>query len=229
MDAEEGGLWRSWVERRDPAARDSLVHRHTPWARGVARDVYVRVRNTVLEWADFVQNATVGLLEAMHRYDPSVGVEFRHYARHRVRGAVFNGLRREKRPAELSRKETLSERSDSLSEGGDDPLDEFVSFTVGLGIGHFLEAASEAEPFVGGEDPYARVEANELQAQVLRAVENLPDPQGLVLSLHYYQHVPFATVAGFLGVTKGRISQIHRQGLALLRARLRDLTKIASY
>ena len=36
-------------------------------------------------------------------------------------------------------------------------------------------------------------------------------------SYHYYQNLGFTEIAGLLGVGRSRVSQIHRQALALLR------------
>jgi RNA polymerase sigma factor for flagellar operon FliA len=47
--------------------------------------------------------------------------------------------------------------------------------------------------------------------------------------LHYLQHVPFVEIAKMLGVTKGRISQLHKSAMARLRTSpvLEDLRKSA--
>ena len=43
---------------------------------------------------DLIQEGTVGLMEAVERYDPSLGVAFSLYALHRVRGRMLNFLRK---------------------------------------------------------------------------------------------------------------------------------------
>lgn len=40
--------------------------------------------------------------------------------------------------------------------------------------------------------------------------------------VHYFQYVPFKDIALQMGVTKGRVSQMHREALMRLRAGLRD-------
>lgn len=222
MDSRELDLWSRWTGGRDRGARDALTQRHVAWARLVARDVYLKVRLRGTEWGDYVQNATIGLLEAIDRYDPDRGIEFRTYARHRVRGAVFNGLRHLVSTAQDYRSATV-ERSASLSGGGtSDQLEAFVSWTVGLGIGHLLEAASLVDEQIDqGRGPYATAVSDQLSDALRRALEQLPEREQMVLTLHYFQHVPFVDIASQLQVTKGRISQIHRQAIETLRAQMK--------
>jgi len=93
MTADERALWTSIRSDSKCDAHQQLFFQYVPWARTVARDVYRRLRIPQMEWGDYAHNATVGLLEAMSRFDATRGVDFMAYARPRVRGAVFNGLR----------------------------------------------------------------------------------------------------------------------------------------
>jgi RNA polymerase sigma factor for flagellar operon FliA len=188
----------------------------------VARDVYMRVHSLGDAWHDCVQNALIGLLEAMDRFDPDRGIKFETYARYRVRGAVFNGLRTlreslaqgshayDQTAAVLDRIESLEDNASS------DPLEAFVATTVGLGLGFLLETKS----FPGREGPtdaYAELEKEELSTAVIEGIERLSEREQAILTLHYFHHVPFVDIASQLGVTKGRVSQLHKRALERLR------------
>lgn len=222
LDTKEPQLWTRWVIDHDKAARDALILLHAPWARLVARDVYLRIRPRGIEWGEFAQNATIGLIEATDRYDPTRGVEFRTFARHRVRGAVFNGLRQYWDQPRSATRVSDGDRSESLNDGNDDPLESFVSWTVGLGIGHLLDVASQIDTMVQPPGPYAALERDQIQKLLRQTVDLLPERERLVLTLHYFQHVQFIEIAGLLGVTKGRVSQLHRQGVERLRESLHE-------
>ncbi|WP_158543421.1 sigma-70 family RNA polymerase sigma factor [Dyella solisilvae] len=227
MDATEDSLWGRWQSDRDASTRDALVARYSPWARQVARGVYMRVYRLREAWEDCTQNALIGLMEAIDRYQPGRGVSFEAYARHRVRGAVFNGLRvmrddlvAGRRPSEHAA--TLRERVQSLGEDEpEDPLDAFASMTVGLGLGFLLEASS----FPGATptaDAYASAERAQLTDAVTLCVERLTAREQSVIVMHYFHHVPFVQIAEDLKLTKGRVSQLHKQALGRLRALLGD-------
>ncbi|MGN6313895.1 MAG: sigma-70 family RNA polymerase sigma factor [Rhodanobacteraceae bacterium] len=221
-------MWSRWVGERDKAARDALILLHAPWARLVARDIYLRVKPRDIEWGEFAQNATLGLIEATDRYDPARGVEFRVFARHRVRGAVFNGLRQlwehSRPPVRISD----VDRAESLNEEGD-PLDSFASWAVGLGIGHLLDVAALSEPAPHPSSPYAELERDQMCVLLRRAIELLPERERTILTWHYFQHVPFIEIANHLEVTKGRVSQLHKQAIERLRVCLREFAESYSY
>lgn len=206
------------------AARDALIVKYSPWARMVARDVFMRVYSMRDAWHDCVQNALIGLLEAMDRFDPHRGVIFQTYARYRIRGAVFNGLRTLRESMAQSaylydQAVAMRERLESLDHcdnADQDPLDAFVATTVGLGLGFLLETQSFPER-EGPADAYAELEKRELSASVIEGMQLLDEREQTILSLHYYHHVSFMDIASQLGVTKGRISQLHKRALERLR------------
>jgi RNA polymerase sigma factor FliA len=215
----ETELWDRWTLQREQAAREALLQMHLSWARLVAKDVYLKVRIRGAEWADYVQNATIGLLEAIDRYQPNRGVDFRTYARYRVRGSVFNGLRHlASIPQEDHAHTALRDRSESLAGGEMDPLEAFVSWTVGLGLGHLLEAASLDDGYDDlGRGPYATTARHQLVEAMQRALDKLSRREKTILTLHYFQHVPFVEIAEQMQLTKGRISQLHRQAIEAMR------------
>jgi len=221
--AAEDGLWLRWRLNADAAARQELFQLHLPWARLVARDVYRRIRLRQLEWADYVHYATIGLLESVDRFDPSRGVAFRTFARHRVRGAVFNGLRgyRDAGVRSDDRARRLDARRDSLlehSDGSEDALEELARVTIGMALGLMLEEQGLEETADGGTcSGYRAVDAAQTMRLLRELLATLPDRDRIVLELHYFQHLPFVEVAQLLGVTKGRVSQVHHRALKRLR------------
>ena len=212
---------RLWDRRGSDAAANALLFaRYVPWSRAVARDVYRRLRNPLLEWGDYAQNASVGLLEAMGRYDPARGIDFIAYAKPRVRGAVFNGVRCFLDKAGDGREDRMRSRLASIEEQPQgDAFEQLVGTVTGLGVAYLLDADAGGA-WSADADASAQVEHRQRQAVLAVALEELPDRERLVLTLHYYQHVPFVQVAQMLGLTKGRISQLHRAGLERMAKRL---------
>lgn len=214
---DESDLWqRSGVGDRD--AQEALLLRHLEWARGVARAVFMRVRGRTDDWQDYVQNATIGLLEAIRAFDPGRCTEFRHYARARVRGSVFNGLRALR--AFGSGIAFADGLEDLLDDGSDDPVDQLVAAISGLAMGHALAIQAEWAMQPVRESPYESALRGQLGERLSRHLARLGESERKIIVLHYVQHVPFVRIAEMLGVTKGRVSQLHRQGMGRLRERM---------
>ena len=217
---DERETWERYRPGNDSNAHQELFFRYLPWARAVAREVYRRVRIPLVEWADYANNATVGLLEAMTRFDPSRGIDFMGYAKARVRGAVFNGLRVYLQ--ESSRRDTsarMQDRVDSFEGGGDDDvLGQMISTVAGLGLGFLLDSASAIDAMNSDVDPSINAERHQMDRLLEESLRALPERELLVMTLHYRQHVPFVDIANLLGVTKGRVSQIHKAAVDRMRA-----------
>lgn len=87
---EEEELWKQYKEKYLLEARQSLIEHYQPLVFREAMKYGLQEAVTL----DLIQEGTVGLMEAVERYDPSLGVAFSLYALHRVRGRMLNFLRK---------------------------------------------------------------------------------------------------------------------------------------
>jgi RNA polymerase sigma factor for flagellar operon FliA len=60
-----------------------------------------------------------------------------------------------------------------------------------------------------------------MQRDLLAALDALDEPSRTILHQHYLHAVEFAQLAKLLGLSRGRVSQLHRTALMALRQRLR--------
>lgn len=223
---EEKELWLRFKSSQDAEARDRLVRHYSPWATSIARSIHRRVWAYPVDSDDFVQNATIGLLEAMSRFDPERGIVFEAYAKARVRGAVFNGLRAivgdRLQPQDSRRAQARLELIREAGEEGD-ALARLLDAVVGLGIGYLIDDSVRLAGMAKPEDAYAYATRNETSRKVLSAMARLPDRYRKIVEDHYFHEVAFIEIASRLGVTKGRVSQIHKAAMAHMREYLAGL------
>lgn len=231
----ERALWEEFARCRDVDSRNSLIEHYLPLARSVAAGLFARRGGLVVDFMDYVQLATVGLIESIDRYDPGRGVPFEAYAGQRVRGAVLNALEALSETYEQNalRKRLRADRLESLRRGpGEaraDLFGELAEVAVGFALGYMLEGSGLMAPRQeeGGyqHEFYRGVQHRQVAEALARLVAALPDQERRVIRYHYYQGLPFLEIAGLFGLTKGRISQIHRQALLLLKeARAGDVS-----
>jgi RNA polymerase sigma factor for flagellar operon FliA len=227
---EEAGLWAELACGRGADARTRLIEMHLPFARIMAAKLYAGRYHDEIEFAEYMQFATVGLIECVDRYDLSHGATFRTYAARRIEGAILNGLESASERHEQAafrrrlRKDRLDSLRDEAAASGTAALFESLArVAVGLALGYILEDSgmfSDGDR-PGADDTYRSLELKQLGSRVRALVDELPERERKVIRYHYLQAVPFEAIAAMLGVTKGRVSQLHRRAMD----RLRDETR----
>lgn len=223
-DSQEDELWWRYRRSDDSAARVRLFEAYSPWAATIASGMFRQYKNRIVEREDYIQNAKVGLLEAMSRYDPDQGVPFRVYAQSRVRGAVLNGLRILRQPQVSPSVEfDIGEVIDYLPESSeDDPVGGVADLLSNACVGFLLQSACRTA--VDREDGFAYAKNRQIETRIMAAVGMLPDRLRTLILDHYFRHIPFHEIADRCGLTKGRISQMHHDALKKVRFLLRDFS-----
>ena len=222
-------LWDEWRAAQSGPSRDALVAHYTELVRILAAKTYKQRFCEELEYADYVQFGMIGLLEAIDRYEVSLGYKFETFATHRIQGAILSGVETlsEKQQQIAMRHRLRSERVKSLAKAGNGAvtgsaspaLQKLADVAVGLAIGFMLEGSGlylEGEP-ASGNTPYEQVELAHLKRRMAHLVDRLSPQERKVIRSHYFQQVRFDQIAESMGLTKGRISQIHHAALGRLR------------
>ncbi|HVE53978.1 MAG TPA: sigma-70 family RNA polymerase sigma factor [Ramlibacter sp.] len=230
LEAAGGGereLWLRWRELRDPSAREALATLYVPYARALAAKTYSRRMHNEFEFDEYLHFGVVGMMEALDRYDPSRGAIFKTFATPRINGAILNGLEglSERQQQIGMRRRLTQERVQSMKESGlsDDRgerlLRELSEIGIGLALGFLLDGTgmlAESEGHLP-DNAYAHIEMRELRERIWQLVEQATPREAQVIRRHYLQQQSFDDIATALQLTKGRISQLHRQALERLR------------
>ncbi|MDB5986144.1 MAG: hypothetical protein JWR16_1197 [Nevskia sp.] len=225
VDPIEAAWWASWHTHADSAARGALVERYLPMVRAIARAVYRTTNPNYVDMRDLQQLGSVGLLEAISRFESGHGVTFQQFAGARIRGAILNGLPNlsELHAQQAFRRRTRKERVESLRsiETHDSQSGAFaamVELTLGLAIGYMLEGThlytdEEGERFNYADSTDVVAAADSFKM----LLKELPEGQRKVVEYHYRGGLDFTEIARLMELTKGRISQLHRSALEALR------------
>jgi RNA polymerase sigma factor for flagellar operon FliA len=235
-DLEEAALWTAFVANRSAANREQLFLRHAAFARNIARRHHREQSRGDIDLADLYQLAYAGLLEALERFDPRQGVPFRPFAAHRISGSVSDGIvgMSEAREQIAWRRRARRERLQSLSDADTDRLstseamEKLAEIAVGLAIGFMLEGTGLFAQGDGEEQglqaqpatAYDSLAWKEIVVQLHDELSSMPEREQMLLRQHYLIGVNFDQLAQLMELTKGRVSQIHRAALGLLRKRL---------
>jgi RNA polymerase sigma factor for flagellar operon FliA len=163
-----------------------------------------------VDTSDLVSCGVLGLAEAWGRYDPDRGVAFEAFAVPRVRGAIIDAIRAADWVPRKARQRARLTGEPVAFLGS---LDEV---TAGDGD------SSMADRLVDNEAPQpgAALLQTENKAELLAALDRLPDREKMIITCYYFEGVQLQQVARSLGVTESRVSQLHTRALKLLRAAL---------
>jgi RNA polymerase sigma factor FliA len=220
-------LWQQYQGSRDTGLRAQLIEHYLPFARMLAAKTYANRSQIELEFADYLQYASIGLVEAVDRYDPVFNAKFETFASLRITGAILNGVvsLTEKQEQISARKAILLERVKSLKleksdvKNADAVFEHLAGLAIGLAVGFALEGTGMYQPDEESyvDNSYRRIELKQLYKSIAASMEYLPENERRIIKLHYQQQLTFDKIADMLGLTKGRISQIHKSALTRLR------------
>jgi RNA polymerase sigma factor for flagellar operon FliA len=208
--------------------RDELVQRYMGLAKMTAARLYQRRVDNSVAFADYLQYARVGLVEAVDSFEPERSVPFEAFSSFRIKGAVLNGLASESELAaqrafwaRRARERFESIKQHEVQNDRRASLEELVSLTVGLALSHVIEHDDgEVIDETLAANPYAVTELVQLKRAVRSLLPALPQRERELIQRHYEEHVEFQQIAAEWGLTKGRVSQLHAQALKRLREML---------
>ena len=230
-------LWKRYAKSR-PGSKieDQLVLQYLP----LVRTVVGRLAMTLPAHAateDLYSAGLVGLLHAVRRYNHKAGVLFETYARVRIRGAVYDELRKldwvprsvhdKARKVEVVMRKLEQEKGKiptnaEMAEELDITESEYEKLLIEIRPATFVCLDSVRSAEQEGEatqheavadtsvpDPGLNTERRELSRIIAGRLETLPDMQRKVLALYYFEDLRLREIAEVFGVTESRISQIH--------------------
>jgi len=85
----ERALWARFAESRDQATREELVRRYLPFAKNLA----LRYRGASESFDDLLQVASLGLVNAIDRFEPDRGTPFTAFASPTILGELKRHFR----------------------------------------------------------------------------------------------------------------------------------------
>jgi RNA polymerase sigma factor for flagellar operon FliA len=238
-------LWRAYRRTKDRALRDQLIEADLPLVKYVAARIASRLPKH-LRLDDLYSAGLLGYLAAVEDFDPDRGVQFSAYATHRVRGAIFDELRRldwvprgvRERIRDAHRAiDTLLQRLDRH------PTDEEIAAELGIDTEAYRRSLADGVTLVSltstasadGDgpaltdnvedtatpDPFSTMAAEERREILARLIEKLPERERQVLALYYHEELTMREVGTVLGVTESRVSQLHSSAVQRLTVMLR--------
>ena len=239
-EAFENGT--TFWEDFSPAEQEAVVKHYAPKIRFLALRLKAKLPKSV-ELNEMISSGTLGLMEALGKFRPQMGIRFETYAENRIRGAMLDELRRlDWFPRSLRQrvrvidelihrfeheKGRVPTEAEIQQETGMELRDvrqamEALQNQLWLSLDAIQDTVADDHGEHGGE-PYADTAKRELVERLSPLIDRLTPREKLVLSLYYTDGMNMRETAEIMGITEGRVSQLHSQALGRLRKEFLNL------
>jgi len=237
---DEALLWEKFIKTKDPKIKEQLIIKYMPLVKLVAGRMAIYFGGNV-EYDDLVSYGSIGLLDAIEKFDSQKGVKFETYAYTRIKGAIIDCVRSQDfLPRSIRQKAKEIEKAYiEIEREGRTPTDYEVAKRLGISISElqklqekissgmivsldsFLEQNYESK--IGGLEDFVSqpehfIENEELKNVLRQQIDNLMENERMVIMLYYYEDLSIKEIAKILGVSESRVSQLHTRALLKLRS-----------
>lgn len=227
--------------------RDNLIIKHLPLVKNVVSRI--DARDSGYDSDDLISIGVIGLMDAISKYDHSKNVPFEAYASIRIRGSVYDELRKSGRVSrdkidklnqyysvkeDLERKFSRTpEETEICNELGIDQqqlskLHETVNFLSRMSLETTIFSLEgndiQLKDIIKDENnisPEEGIIENERRKFLISAINRLKEREQILLNLYYVEELTFKEIAHILDLSIPRVSQIHGKILMKLRELMR--------
>jgi RNA polymerase sigma factor for flagellar operon FliA len=188
----------------DHVDRDERIKAHLHVVRSVARAIRWSSLGRGVELEDLVAYGAKGLVEAAARFDGAKGIPFVAFARHRIRGAILDGIRTQ---------HWLGRRAYRRLRSG--PTTGDVQFVE---IAEWVEVSGDARWNGRRMAQLPCAEDDSLQVLVAAHLRHLPERERRLIELCYYEGKTLSQAAAEMGFRRSWASRLVARALLALRA-----------
>ncbi len=226
-----------------PADKERAILEHSDLVKYIALRLVSRLPDHIAI-EDLMSAGTLGLIDAIEKYDSTQGIPFEYYAKIRIKGAMLDEIRSmDWVPRSLRQKSSLMEKANVTLEQrlGRDATEEEIASELNVSMDEFHKMLDEIKGISflpeniheiirenreshmlasGSEELFDSTYRKEIQKHLAEAILSLSEKEQLVLSLYYYDELTMKEIGVTLGYTESRISQIHTKAVLKLKTKL---------
>lgn len=234
-----------------PKEREQMIAKYAYLVKYLAGRVASRIPSNVI-FDELISAGSLGLIDAVDKYDPKKNVGLKTYAQYRIKGAILDELRSmdwysrsmrkkiqgiEKAVHTVEAREGRPASDMEIAEEMDQPLDSYyktLSDIHGAALlslddyirngdgGNDTSATTFSDGMRSDDSPAEDLIHSELKDVLAAAVQKLTEKEQMVISLYYYDELTLKEIGHVLELTESRICQIHTMALIKLKAKVKE-------
>jgi RNA polymerase sigma factor for flagellar operon FliA len=216
---------------------NQLIHSYRSYARAIASELLCKLPPHI-DKEDIFGAAELGLVEAARAFDASRGVLFKTFAFYRIRGAVYDCLRKmawfskaqyQQYKFERAANEYLADYSATAAPQGT-PEEEYgelknIAASVVTCYMLSLDQLQQEIAAVDGSQGEQECERIEQERELRQCLAQLPERNRQVMELYYLQDLSLEQIGEKMGLSKSWVCRIHSKSLEMMRSALQGNVK----
>lgn len=245
MDGET--LVKEYCKTKYPKLKADIIQSFSPLIKYIVGRFNLTYSTTISQ-DDLYQFGIFGLLKALERYNPAIGVPFKSFAYKRIYGEVVDALRKEgmlgrDKYEQVKNLENMAEKL--TAELGREPLTEEICTALSiteteyyalLNVSQMVYSTSLNTKISDDEgdfiyridaltdddqmNPEEKLIKENLKERLREIIGDLPEREKLIMALYFYEELTLADIAKVVNLTEARISQILSKTLMEIRVML---------
>lgn len=206
--------------------RDGLILKHLHLVKHTVGRLLAQLPPGV-DMENLEAAGVLGLVEAASKFDPARGVKFETFATYRIRGAVYDELRRNSLLPQhlLDRAAVIREAYkdlpvpvslETLAEKTGLPLEEVTDCLAALRMSRMISweyLAETRQVQVAAPAEELPSEKEEQKRLLAMGIRGLPERERLVVTLYYLEEMRLKEIGQVLKLSESRISRLLNAGL----------------
>ena len=243
-------VWEKFHKTHDQEFRNLLMENYRNLVRYCAERLHSKLPDKV-ELDDLISAGIFGLMDAIDKFDPGVGVKFETYCSPRIRGSILDELRSMDWVPRLvrARAHQLSKATHSLeTDLGRKPTRKEIAKELDMDMDEFnrLRRDANAASLVSLSTQYSDGEGEkdireidiikdqrsknpviEAQKRDLKNLltKGLTRAERLIIVLYYYEEMTMKEIGATLDLSESRVSQMHSSIIQRLKAQMNTRKK----
>lgn len=221
----------------EPAAAHRLIESHRSYAHAIAGEVLRKLPSHV-EKDDIRGAAELGLTEAANAFDGRPGVQFKTFAYYRIRGAIYDAIRKATWFSRDQYKELVGEAAvntlmsdeatvaqEPVSDVGE--LERHVGSVVACYM-LSLDSTDVEVPASRGKSAEEQVLQMEWRTRLRAALGRIPEKHRALLHSYYFEDKSLEEIGAGLGLSKSWTCRLHAKAIELLRREMEVRTTLSA-
>ncbi len=223
---------RKIMSKNENVERDVLIQQYLPYATSIANKVCQTLSNDA-DREEIIGNARLGLLEAAKRFDAKHNVDFKTFSYYRIKGAIYDGLRKtgwipRSLYARIKFEQASNEYLQNVSEKNaqksshnpEEEISEVYETVNSLASIYIISIDANEEPLdledKKSNDIESKAEFQKVKEFMRQAIEELSDKERKLIKMYYFQNRTLEEAGEKLGLSKSWTSRLHSRALEVL-------------